>query len=100
MPLSSEPPRPPDGVGRQAIRSTTHATDGRAARCDPAGRLVEWSSRHRLLTVAVCLPGLVGAAVDWWRPSAMLVGLLVVLTPVSLVASVVLLVGSRSGGRR
>lgn len=84
---------PADGMNRRAIRSTPHSRNGQAAHSDPASRSVEWLSRHPRIAIGLYLPGVVGVAVDLWRPSAVMAGLLVVLTPVSLLASVGLLAG-------
>jgi hypothetical protein len=96
MPLSSEPPRPPDGVGRQAIRASPPAAEAR-----PVDRLMV--GRRRALGWALVVSAvnvvvrLANVLVGGWRPlDVWLVG----LSTASVVGLAVVLVASRSGGPR
>lgn len=95
MPQHNKSPRPPDGVGRQSIRSTPPAADGRRVdRLTVARRRASWFllvvlAANVLVDVANVLVG-GGRSVNVW---------LVGLTVVSAVGLVVGLVASRSGRR-
>lgn len=100
MPLRNEPPRPSDGVGRQAIRPLSTPSNGRPDRRE-TDRLLTGRRRAAEWLLVILVAYLVVEAVEMLVGGPLrLVGLSVALAVGCALALVVFLVASRSGGQR